>query len=227
MGNDLKAEIDSTNSFLEFLGTCSSVEEACQRIVHDRRFSLYFKAAYVFSHVSERNPELVVGYGPKLQFPWADQSSRESGQIAELATEPRYLTSQGLHFLHVPLLLGSVPIAHAILQVNPEAGQVPIRMEALQIAQRAGGFFLKSVPLVRPSLASSQAGLPIGFTLSQRHHDILSLMSEGLSNRQIGYRLSVSESTIRQENIKIFKFLGVKTRSEAVAKAPLSPPPFL
>lgn len=52
--------------------------------------------------------------------------------------------------------------------------------------------------------------------LSERQMTILRMMSEGLTNREIGGILSFSTSTIRLESIAIYRTLGVKGRTEAV-----------
>jgi DNA-binding CsgD family transcriptional regulator len=57
----------------------------------------------------------------------------------------------------------------------------------------------------------SERGLP----LSQRQDLILRMISEGRTNNAIGEILQYSESTIRQETIRIFSKLGCDGRSEA------------
>ena len=44
-------------------------------------------------------------------------------------------------------------------------------------------------------------------------------MGDGLTNADIGHRVLLSESTVRQETIRIYRALGVTGRMEAVAKA--------
>lgn len=56
-------------------------------------------------------------------------------------------------------------------------------------------------------------------TLSSRQLKILSLMAVGRTNASIARELVLSESSIKQEGVKIFKYLGVRTRQDAVDKA--------
>lgn len=51
--------------------------------------------------------------------------------------------------------------------------------------------------------------------LSARQREILDLVVEGLSNAEIGKRLYLSESTIKQHLRATYKVLGVKNRTEA------------
>lgn len=59
----------------------------------------------------------------------------------------------------------------------------------------------------------------VASSLSKRQTLILQKMSTGLTNYQIGHSMNVSESTVKQECIKIFRFLNVNNRREAVDKA--------
>ena len=51
--------------------------------------------------------------------------------------------------------------------------------------------------------------------LTSRQHKIVSMMSDGLTNSQIANALGYSQSTIRQETIKIYEILGVAGRKGA------------
>ncbi|MFZ5945571.1 MAG: LuxR C-terminal-related transcriptional regulator [Bacillota bacterium] len=55
--------------------------------------------------------------------------------------------------------------------------------------------------------------------LSLRELEILSLMAEGLSNEEIGNRLFISLGTVKWHVKNIFSKLGVRSRTQAVAKA--------
>jgi len=55
--------------------------------------------------------------------------------------------------------------------------------------------------------------------LSPRERDVLGLVAQGLSNKQIGKRLFVSEGTVKTHVTSVFNKLGVETRAQAVAVA--------
>ncbi len=54
--------------------------------------------------------------------------------------------------------------------------------------------------------------------ITQREHEILGLIAEGLSNREIGERLFVSENTVKTHSSRLFDKLGVNRRVQAVLK---------
>jgi DNA-binding CsgD family transcriptional regulator len=51
---------------------------------------------------------------------------------------------------------------------------------------------------------------------TRRQREIMRLVADGLTNIQIGNELGFSESTIRQETMRIYELLGAKGRSDAV-----------
>jgi DNA-binding NarL/FixJ family response regulator len=55
--------------------------------------------------------------------------------------------------------------------------------------------------------------------LTDRQIDVLRLLDRGLSNKEIGRELGVSERTVKAHMTAIFKSLGVSGRAEAIAMA--------
>jgi LuxR family maltose regulon positive regulatory protein len=68
----------------------------------------------------------------------------------------------------------------------------------------------------RPSTVLNQ---PLIEPLSQRELDVLRLIAQGLSNRQISERLFLALSTVKGHNRIIFDKLQVQSRTEAIARA--------
>jgi ATP/maltotriose-dependent transcriptional regulator MalT len=55
-------------------------------------------------------------------------------------------------------------------------------------------------------------------SLTAREHDVLSLVADGLHNREIAQALAISEHTVKFHLASIFGKLGVSTRTEAVQR---------
>jgi DNA-binding NarL/FixJ family response regulator len=55
--------------------------------------------------------------------------------------------------------------------------------------------------------------------LTQREHEVLELIAQGLNNPQIAARLSISEKTVRNHVSNIFNKLQVADRSQAIIRA--------
>lgn len=55
--------------------------------------------------------------------------------------------------------------------------------------------------------------------LTKREHEVISLLSEGLQNKQIASRLSISETTVRHHLTSIFDKLGITNRLALIVYA--------
>jgi len=54
--------------------------------------------------------------------------------------------------------------------------------------------------------------------LTAREHEILGLIAQGLSNREIGEKLFVSENTVKTHSSRLFEKMQVNRRVQAVQK---------
>ncbi|HEV7922532.1 MAG TPA: LuxR C-terminal-related transcriptional regulator [Thermoanaerobaculia bacterium] len=54
--------------------------------------------------------------------------------------------------------------------------------------------------------------------LTAREHEILALIAQGLSNREIGEKLFVSENTVKTHSSRLFEKMQVNRRIQAVQK---------
>jgi pimeloyl-ACP methyl ester carboxylesterase/DNA-binding CsgD family transcriptional regulator len=67
--------------------------------------------------------------------------------------------------------------------------------------------------------ASSSDEDPLFRSLSPREREVFALMTDGLSNAEIGERLTISEKTVRNHVSRVFDKLGVWTRAQAIVLA--------
>ncbi len=80
---------------------------------------------------------------------------------------------------------------------------------------KTGG--LTPLPLPRPFVLNADELKKTGLT--PREHEILGLIAEGLSNREIAERLFVSENTVKTHSSRVFEKLSVNRRVQAVQRA--------
>jgi DNA-binding CsgD family transcriptional regulator len=80
---------------------------------------------------------------------------------------------------------------------------------------------IKEVPVVVPASAASRPFVldekkreDLGIT--PRELDILELIAQGMSNREIAEKLFVSENTVKTHSSRVFDKLGAKRRTQAV-----------
>jgi DNA-binding NarL/FixJ family response regulator len=93
-------------------------------------------------------------------------------------------------------------ILKAIAEVR--AGGAPMTSEIARMVVRS---------FMEMPMAKDETG-----DLSSRESEILALLAEGLSNKEIGSRLSISFSTVRTHLMHIYEKLHVRCRTEAAAK---------
>jgi len=109
-----------------------------------------------------------------------------------------------------------LPLAHDALQAGASgfvhAEMTPDQLlRALAVAAR--GELVAPRELLRYVLTKDDSGDLAA--LSARQREILGHVVEGLSNAEIGRRLYLSESTIKQHLRSAYKLLGVSNRTEA------------
>ena len=73
------------------------------------------------------------------------------------------------------------------------------------------------VPSREPFRADERKVEELGITA--RELEILSLIAEGLSNREIAGRSFISENTVKTHSSRVFEKLGAKRRTQAVQRA--------
>jgi len=71
----------------------------------------------------------------------------------------------------------------------------------------------------RALIAASRRPPEVGHDLSEREREVLSLMVDGLNNREIADVLTISNSTVKNHVSNIFAKLGTTSRTQAVALA--------
>jgi DNA-binding NarL/FixJ family response regulator len=110
-----------------------------------------------------------------------------------------------------------LPLARDALQAGASgfvhAEMIPDQLvRALAVA--AKGELVAPRELLRYVLTNDQSAGDLA-ALSVRQREILGYVVEGLSNAEIGKRLYLSESTIKQHLRAAYKLLGVSNRTEA------------
>jgi len=71
-----------------------------------------------------------------------------------------------------------------------------------------------AVPTTVPFVPDDRKREDLGIT--PRELDILELIAEGLSNREIAEKLFVSENTVKTHSSRVFSKLGARRRTQAV-----------
>ncbi len=114
------------------------------------------------------------------------------------------------------------PIAQLLSEVSAQ-GMVPDYIGKLLAAFEAEAQPVLAGRQASPGKSEDKRDLPpaqpLIEPLSQRELEILQLIAQGLSNREISERLFLALSSVKGHNQNIFDKLQVKSRTEAVARA--------
>jgi len=88
---------------------------------------------------------------------------------------------------------------------------------ASKIAVRAGGG--QTIPVIGVRDPASSDAEPWKPVLTPRQEQILVLIGEGMTNREIGARLGVAEKTVKNSVTGLLACLGLQRRSQAAVYA--------
>lgn len=92
---------------------------------------------------------------------------------------------------------------------------IATRMIYVELLEGEVGSAVENISLPVPSPDQTELSDP----LTDREYEILINITEGLSNREIGERLGIAETTVKTHVSRIIGKLGVKRRGQAVVRA--------
>lgn len=102
----------------------------------------------------------------------------------------------------------------------PKRSDPKILNSALQLVLDGGTYI---PPALIESGGAAQANgngaKPKGKTLTNRQAQVLDLVAQGLSNKQIAYEMGVSEATVKLHINALLRSIGVTNRTQAVVTA--------
>lgn len=158
----------------------------------------------------------------RLDAPIAGTDLAADVLVAEIETGNDY-DWRALAELPIPVVLLMDPSNSALINAVLRAGvrgvlswdATPQEIESALAAVNAG--LVVTAPEFLPGLHPSAEEL--AEPLSERELEVLDLLAEGLSNKLIAHRLSISEHTVKTHVAAIFAKLGASSRTEAVSQA--------
>jgi DNA-binding NarL/FixJ family response regulator len=109
----------------------------------------------------------------------------------------------------VPEVLSAIDAgAHGYVLASP-----PERVLAAILAAAAGEFAFSAKATA--ALVESRRRIAQGTRLSEREHQVLALLRDGLPNKRIASELGISERTVKAHLTRIYEHLGVSDRTQA------------
>lgn len=113
-------------------------------------------------------------------------------------------------------------LALGALGYIPKDATGPLMLTALRLVQ-AGGIFippaLADISTLQAGRAQHQDAAGDTANLTPRQHDVLQLLAQGQTNKQIARHCDLAEATVKMHITAIFRALGVSNRTQAVIAA--------
>jgi DNA-binding NarL/FixJ family response regulator len=92
-------------------------------------------------------------------------------------------------------------------------------MEPHAHIERDGGVGMGLGPPFKKAIESETQPLAWPDSLTEREQEVIRLVEEGLSNKDIAYKLSISDSTVHHHMTSIFEKVGVPNRQKLLVHA--------
>lgn len=203
-----------------------SASEFCRSLVHADFTGTDAQGCHLFLLDNNSTLRLVANYG--MPVPSEDSSNQtdlsawDSNPISQCVREKRFIFDRDAadkkSVICIPLLRDQTPMGALCVVLGKEQERLPFAESILPILSKIGAYILATM-----STHSGRNGTvdpnANGEDLTSRQIKILELMAEGLVNVEIAGQLLLSESTIRQETVRIYRALSVPNRTEAAKKA--------
>lgn len=223
---DGKVAVDGIESVLDALVKSESIADFCRAIVHSEFTQNSVQGCHFFSLDSESQLHPVSGYGRTYLDSEIALSAWDDDPISNCVRKkdfefqnPTKQPDKGV--LAIPLLRDSVPLGAMALVLDSGVKNIPIHESLIPILSKLGTYCLSAFSVTTGRSTGGYSTLnreANGEDLTSRQIKILELMAEGMVNVEIARELMLSESTIRQETVRIYRALGVPNRTEASKK---------
>ncbi len=202
-----------------------TASEFCRSIVHADFTGDSAQGCQLFFLDNKSRLSVVAGYGlaaESLQNTHSEVSAWDDNPISRCIREKQHLfeanTADGKNLICVPLMKDQIPVGALCIVVDSKVKALPFGEALIPIISKLGAYILATMA-TQPGAKGVVDPNATGEDLTGRQIQILELMAEGMVNVEIAAQMLLSESTIRQETVRIYRALGVPNRAEASKKA--------
>jgi DNA-binding CsgD family transcriptional regulator len=207
----------------ELVSSATTVSELCKKLVHSGVNTGQGIGSYLYLLDNKGQIVQLGGYGvnplpaDQVFSTWEDNLLAKAINTNGLAHQEAEHQGSKLHLYAIPMLKGDTPLGSAMFCQREKMAEFP--KEANLAMGQVLGLWLSSTGLVNGFSANGKNGDASPDALTNRQLKILEAMSFGKTNAEIAQDMILSESSIRQETVKIYRALGVSSRNEAVKRA--------
>lgn len=211
---------------VELLSKSTNAQDLCRRVAHSDAMdgNCHGVAVYLLNQKSMLVE--VANYGKVFEFAVDEISAWDDTVLAKSIRSRKVMFEQ-----NDDCLIAALPIQHAevitgavMFNLAKTAPVLEVPEDLSVMLSSLGGMFMenKGLSLKGPTNGNGFVSddEPVSIQeLTSRQVKIIKLIAEGMTNAEIAKVVLLSESTVRQETIRIFRILKCHSRSEAIVKA--------
>jgi DNA-binding CsgD family transcriptional regulator len=218
-----KSTMGALSATLDALLFATSANDLCRSVVHGGFTGVETHGCHIYVLDHNSNLKQVAGYGLAHADVVEELSAWDNSPAAECIRQKDLVfkaatKETGRSLICIPFLKDSIPVGCVCLTVSDGVNGVPEIPGLLTIVSKLGALYLESSG-VKSSGRKEASSSTNGEDLTKRQIQILEMMSDGMSNVEIAREMLLSESSIRQETVRIYRALSVGGRAEASKKA--------
>ena len=216
-------QIASLSKALDAILSSNGPVDLCRQIVHAGFAEGMARGCALYYLDNKSSIKPIASYGQVIEI-YEDLSAWDESPLSEAVREKTAVTgvisSEGREFCVLAIALASNGVPHGLvaLVIDDLNFQVDLSEELTTVISKLGAFYLESLDFGNISNGKFSS-IANPDELTSRQLTILGHIEQGLVNLEIAKLLMLSESTIRQETVRIYRALGVGNRQEAVKKA--------
>ena len=213
--------LERIGRFSRIFGSSKTLEDVCRAVVQAEEFKGKLYGTQIHSLTNRGTLVSAATFGMEAHPENEKLTLFESHPISDAAREKTVQITD--HPQNSEFVLWSMPIlkddltAGTLSSVSIKGAEIEAfdHYEVTAIGNLAY-LFLSATGV--PEIIKDREVAATG-QLTDRQFEILIYMAKGKTNAEIAEHLILSESSIKQESVKIFKALGVANRQDAVKKA--------
>lgn len=219
-------DLEYLDEYSSLIAQSMTASDFCRKLTHSNVLGTGATGSQLFVIDQQARFSLIGGYGQALQL--GELTVWDQHPYAEAVRDNKVTLFDGsLPTGHevvsscLPVSKGAEPTGCLIINRQPGSKQVSIADHAMSAIAKITAIWIDSLGVTNHNGNShpNTGSMPSPETLTDRQLTVLRLMAEGKTNAQIAQELILSESTIRQETVKVYRALSVGSRTEASKRA--------
>jgi DNA-binding CsgD family transcriptional regulator len=206
----------------QIFASATNANDYCRRLTHDPELGRGMLGSQLFALNNRGSLHCIGSYGleafdPQEQVNLFEENPLSNAINSKTVWFDKVVRQEREMVMWVlPLAKAHVPVGASVSLTDAKVEMEPFSPEAAEISSNTGAIYLDSLGLKNLFRETPQAQEG---ELTDRQYEILLAMARGETNAQIAHAMILSESSIKQESVRIFRALGVGSRQQAVAKA--------